>query len=58
MFRYADVVCLCLVCILHDLQFVNAGVIYQTFFSRTATTCFLIIHVNTLLIQEVKQNLQ
>ena len=28
MFRHADVVCLCLVsqcCILHDLQFVNAG---------------------------------
>ena len=24
-FRHADVVCLCLVCILHDLQFVNAG---------------------------------
>ena len=24
-FRHVDVVCLCLVCILHDLQFVNAG---------------------------------
>ena len=25
MFRHADVVCLCLVFILHDLQFVDAG---------------------------------